>query len=326
MTVPRIGVTLGDPGGVGPEIVLKSFAGQAPPFAAAFVIFGDTRIVAAEGRALGLRVAAEPWREGAAPAGPGLFLADVPTPGAERERRKADARNGAASFKYFEAALAAARRGALEAVVTAPVSKAAWNLAGIGWRGHTDYLESLYPGIIMSFWSERLLVALLSHHLPLIQALAKVRKNVLLNFLRALQRSAGRIEDGPREFLVPGLNPHGGEGGLLGDEDEREIRPAVEAARKEGINASGPYPPDTVFRMALGRPDKLVAALYHDQGLIPFKLEAFESGTNATLGLPFVRTSPDHGTAFDIAGKGIANPRSMMEATRLAGRFIASVS
>jgi 4-hydroxythreonine-4-phosphate dehydrogenase len=211
-------------------------------------------------------------------------------------------------------------------MVTAPVSKAGWHLAGVPWRGHTEYLEHFYPGAVMSFWSDRLRVALLSHHVPLREALTKVRKDALLGYFRVLHQSAGRVPAGPREFLVPGLNPHAGENGLLGGEEEREIRPAVDAARAEGIDVSGPYPPDTVFRMALGRPERMVAALYHDQGLIAFKLESFETGVNATLGLPFVRTSPDHGTAFDIAGKGLADPRSMMEAIRLAVRFTSSAS
>lgn len=325
MTVDRIGVTLGDPGGIGPEIVLKALSGDQAVPSASYVLFGDSRIITEEAGALGLGIALDSWRDGI-PTGPGISLSEVPAPKAGRNRHRPDAPNGEASFRFFEAALAAVRGGFLDAVVTAPVSKAAWKLAGVPWRGHTEYLASLYPGAIMSFWSDRLRVALLSHHLPLEEALGLIRKDVLLDFFRALGLSIGRIKGGPREFLVAGLNPHAGEGGLLGDEEEREVRPAVEAARNEGINISGPYPPDTVFRRALGRPEVLVAALYHDQGLIPFKLEAFEAGTNATLGLPFVRTSPDHGTGFDIAGKGIANPQSMMEAIRLAGRFIASVS
>jgi 4-hydroxythreonine-4-phosphate dehydrogenase len=325
MTVPRIGVTLGDPGGIGPEIVLKVLARDEAVPQASYVLFGDSRLIADEARSLGLPAVFEPW-QAVARSVPGVFLTEVPGPGADRTRSRPDAANGEASFRFFEAALAAVRTGALDAVVTAPISKAAWKLAGVPWRGHTDWLESLYPGAIMSFWSDRLRVALLSHHVPLSEALAKIRKSALLKFFRALRQSAGRIEDGPREFLVPGLNPHAGEKGLLGGEEEGEIRPAVEAARDEGIDVSGPYPPDTVFRMALGRPEKMVAALYHDQGLIPFKLASFEAGVNATLGLPFVRTSPDHGTAFDIAGKGMADPRSMREAIQLAVRFIASAS
>ncbi|MGZ7064888.1 MAG: 4-hydroxythreonine-4-phosphate dehydrogenase PdxA [Candidatus Aminicenantales bacterium] len=325
MTVPRIGVTLGDPGGVGPEIVLKALAGERGLPPASIILFGDPRIIAGEAGSLGLKFTAGAWRESERGKA-GIYLSEVGGPAPERALHRPDARNGDASFRFFEAAAAAARGGRLDALVTGPISKASWKMAGLPWRGHTDYLESFYPGAIMSFWSDRLLVALFSHHLPLIEALGKIRRPALLNFFRRLSTAAGRIEGGPREFLVPGLNPHAGENGLLGAEEEQEIGPAVVAARTEGISISGPHPPDTVFRRALGRPDVLVAALYHDQGLIPFKLEAFESGVNATLGLPFARTSPDHGTAFDIAGQGRADPRSMVEAIRLAGRFTASAS
>lgn len=222
--------------------------------------------------------------------------------------------------------MSAARDDLLDAVVTAPVSKAAWRLAGIPWRGHTDYLERDYPGAVMSFWSERLRVALLSHHLPLSEALGKVRKSNLIDFFRTLHRSLEKAPGGPFDILVAGLNPHAGEDGALGSEEDEEIRPAVETASREGIPISGPYPPDTVFLRARARGNTVVAALYHDQGLIGFKLEAFTSGVNVTLGLPFVRTSPDHGTAFDIAGRGLADPRSMREALILALSFSASAS
>ncbi len=325
MTVPRIGLTLGDPGGVGAEVALKALARGGLPPDAEIVLFGDGRLAAEEARSLSLPFDFEPW-PGHGPARPGIFLRDVAAPGADRTRHRPDAANGEASFRFFEAAVAAVREGSLDAVVTAPVSKAGWGLAGLAWRGHTEFLESRFPGAIMSFWSPRLRVALLSHHLPLAAALGRVRRDTLLAFFRALQRSLARLEGGPREILVPGLNPHAGEGGFLGREEEAEIGPAVQAARAEGIEASGPYPPDTVFLRALDRPGTIVAALYHDQGLIPFKLEGFEMGVNATLGLPFVRTSPDHGTAFDIAGTGAADPRSMGEAVRLAARFSASAS
>jgi 4-hydroxythreonine-4-phosphate dehydrogenase len=325
MTAPRIGVTLGDPGGVGPEVVLKALAREGVLGEASAVVFGNRRVVSREAAALGFRSRLKSWRR--EKSGPrGLFLAEIPDTAADVVRGRPDGENGRASFLFFEAAVAAAREGLLDAVVTAPVSKAAWRLAGLPWRGHTEYLEHLYPGAIMTFWSERLRVALLSHHLPLCEAVARIREDILLDFFRALARCTGRISGGPGEFLVAGLNPHAGEGGLLGDEEEREIRPAVEKARAEGIPVSGPYPPDTVFLKALGRPEVMAVALYHDQGLIPFKLGSFETGVNATLGLPFVRTSPDHGTAYEVAGRGAADASSMVEALRLARRFIASSS
>jgi 4-hydroxythreonine-4-phosphate dehydrogenase len=178
----------------------------------------------------------------------------------------------------------------------------------------------------MTFWSERLKIALFSHHRPLAEAVAAVRKDPLLAFFRSLHRALGRVPGGPFRLFAAGLNPHAGEDGHLGREEIEEIGPAVAAAAAEGIPVSGPFPPDAVFLKARGTADAVVAALYHDQGLIAFKLEAFATGVNATLGLPFVRTSPDHGTAFDIAGRGVADPRSMGEAVRLAAAFSATGS
>jgi 4-hydroxythreonine-4-phosphate dehydrogenase len=320
MTLPRIGVTLGDPGGVGPEVALNSLLHNPDIANAAWVLFGDSRLIGAEARRLGLSLSPVPWSPDAPPRG-GLFLNDIPAPGAGSVRGRDDRANGEAAFRFFDAAVAAAREGRLEGLVTAPVSKTGWAMAGLPWRGHTEFLEHLYPGAVMSFWSGPLKVALLSHHLPLREALGKVRKEALLALLRTLDRSLSGLAGAPSEFLVAGLNPHAGEAGLLGIEEREEIGPAVAAACREGIRAAGPFPPDTVFLRARERKEAMVVAMYHDQGLIAFKLEAFASGVNVTLGLPFVRTSPDHGTAFDIAGRGGADPRSMTEALNLALRL-----
>jgi 4-hydroxythreonine-4-phosphate dehydrogenase len=323
MTLPRIGVTLGDPGGIGPEVVLKAFGGRESVPEAAYIIFGDHRTLDESGRALGLRLNPARWDRSAA-AAPGLCLAELAGPAGEPVIGRPARGNGEASFRFFAEAVESARRGLLDAVVTGPISKEAWHMAGLSWVGHTDYLKHLYPGAVMTFWSDRLKVALLSHHAPIRRALDAVRKDAIVGLLRTLQAAAGPALGGAPEFIVAGLNPHAGEGGLLGPEEEREIGPAIEEARHSGINASGPYPPDTAFLRALGRPNAMAVAMYHDQGLIAFKLEAFASGVNATLGLPFARTSPDHGTAFDIAGKGTADPRSMVEAVKLAWRFAAA--
>ncbi len=325
MTVPRIGVTPGDPGGIGPEIIVKALSRPSALPPSAHILFADSRIVEAEEKRLGLRLAAREWR----PDGPseaGVYIAHVPAPCRDAVHGRISAENGDASFRFFETAVAAARNGRLEAVVTAPISKAAWALAGLPWRGHTDYLAKFYPGAIMSFWSERLKVALFSHHLPLREAVGAVRKDALVCFFMSLHGALAKIPGGPFTLLVAGLNPHAGENGGLGREEEEEIRPAIDAAARDGVPITGPFPPDTVFLRALGKKEAVVVALTHDQGLIAFKLEAFATGVNATLGLPFVRTSPDHGTAFDIAGKGIADPRSMEEALRLAAVFSASGS
>lgn len=312
MIRPKIGITLGDPGGIGPEVTLKSLASLSSLPDAQYILFGSQNVIDAERRVLNLDSS---------------FLSDpislheldlLPGP---VERRKPTASNGAASFRYFEQAVRQAQEGIVQAIVTAPISKQSWDLAGIPWAGHTEYLSRSYPDAIMFFWAADLKVALFTHHLPLIQAIEKIEHKSLLDFILRLHANMNKIQSSGFEFLVSGLNPHAGENGMMGSEEREQILPAIEKARSRGVPISGPFPPDVVFRNALNKPDKIVIALYHDQGLIPFKLTAFERGVNMTLGLPFVRTSPDHGTAFDIAGKGIADPTSMIEAIRLAYKF-----
>jgi len=321
MTLPRIGITLGDPGGIGPEIVVKSLQeiSSLPP--AEYIIFGDPAVLEAEEKFLGISLACRPYRENQPAQDTQISLKEVRALRGPVAKGRACGKNGRASFRFFEEAVKRARRGSLQSVVTAPISKLSWNLAEIPWRGHTEYLEQFYPQAIMTFWAERLTVALFSHHVPLREALKRIRRKNLLKFFHILDQSAEKARPGRYELLVAGLNPHAGEGGLLGDEERQEIIPAIEAARTEGIPASGPYPPDVIFRKALGHPERIVVALYHDQGLIAFKMEAFETGVNVTLGMPFIRSSPDHGTAFDIAGKGEASFRSMTEAIRLAAEL-----
>jgi len=308
MSRPRIGITLGDPGGVGPEIVAKALAAPGALPGADYVLFAEEGDVRREASRLGLTL------------GPPLSFRAPQGARPSGRRGAPDKDNGLASFLAFEAAVAAARAGEIRALATGPVSKTSWALAGVPWRGHTEYLAASYPDAIMTFWSESLTVALLSHHLPLREALARVTRPGLLRFLGALRRGVAAVSDVPREFLVAGLNPHAGEDGILGREEADEIAPAIRDARAAGMPIAGPFPPDVVFRSALGHPEKIVVALYHDQGLIPFKLAAFATGVNATLGMPFVRTSPDHGTAFDIAGDDRADPGSMIEAIRMAAR------
>lgn len=325
MTVPTIGVTAGDAGGIGPEVVIKTLAraGRLPD--AAYVVFADPGVIGAEAEGLGLRIGARDWRPDLPPQ-PGVFLAAVPGPSRQLTRGQVSAANGEASFRAFEAAVDRARAGRIQAMVTAPISKAAWALAGHPFRGHTEYLARLFPGAVMTFWSEELKVALFSHHRPLGEAVAAVRKDALVDFLRSLHGGLGKIPGGPFRLLLAGLNPHAGEDGLLGREEIDEIRPALEKAVAEGIPVTGPFPPDTVFSQARGKRDAVAVALYHDQGLIAFKLVAFAVGVNVTIGLPFVRTSPDHGTAFGIAGQGVADARSMEAAVRLAAAFSATGS
>lgn len=312
----KIGITLGDPGGIGPEVVLKALFQDKNLPAAQYVLFGSRAIVEEEKKNLGLETEIHHFEEDSDRSFSGVSLFELP----DQEVKKGcpSKENGAASFEFFQAALEVAQRGELQALVTAPISKTSWRMAGIPWSGHTDFLQHFFPRAMMFFWSENLKVALLSHHLPLKEALKKVKRESLLSFFRSLHQNLRLFPQGEFELLVAGLNPHAGEGGILGSEEKEEIEPAVRSAQEEGINIHGPFPPDTVFREAFGNPEKIVISLYHDQGLIPFKLISFEKGVNLTLGLPFVRTSPDHGTAFAIAGRGVANPLSMAEAIRLA--------
>jgi 4-hydroxythreonine-4-phosphate dehydrogenase len=324
MTFPRIGVTLGDPGGIGPEVVFKALSDISSLPKAHFILFGNLRFIREEMKALGLEPESFLQGETGQKDHPRISVKEVADFPPNVKKGRPSAENGACSFLSFEAAVHEAHLKNIQAVVTAPISKHSWQLAGIQWAGHTDFLESRYPKAIMSFWSDRLTVALFSHHLPLKKALKKIEKNSLCDFFLDLHTALTSARHKPVEILVSGLNPHAGESGLLGHEEKREIVPAILKAGQKGLNIKGPFPPDIIFRKALSSPDAIVVSLYHDQGLIPFKLLSFEEGVNATLGLPFVRTSPDHGTAFDIAGKGLANPMSMSRAIHLATDLLQS--
>ncbi len=318
MTLPKIGISLGDPGGIGPEIVLKAFSGSFALPQADYILFGSSRVLDEEEKTLGLSLPRGSLKAKKIAAAGTFSLREVDSTLGKIKRGAPLAENGLASFRFFEAAVAEARQGALQGVVTAPVSKRSWALAGISWRGHTDFLSQFYPEVIMAFWSAKIKVVLLSHHVSLREALNRINRRNLRSFFLRLQQDFERISAGGFEYLVSGLNPHAGEEGLFGSEEIEEIVPAVEEARKRGLRITGPFPPDIVFRKALGQEDKIVVALYHDQGLIAFKLEAFDEGVNLSLGLPFARTSPDHGTAFDIAGKNAASAKSLVEAIKLA--------
>ena len=320
--IPRIGITLGDPAGIGPEIVVKALSRSSQLPRAAYVIFGSGRVLEDEQKAQGLSLSLRPFPLEASALPAGLYLDDLAYPQSETDKGRPSADSGKTSFLFFQKAVEEAEKKNVEAIVTAPISKQAWGMAGLRWRGHTEYLSRSYPEAIMAFWSEPLKVALLSHHVPLREALLLVTEANLEKFFWALSRSLDRAASRPFHVLVSGLNPHAGEGGLIGREEE-EIEKAVRKVKAAGLPFDGPFPPDTVFRKALGQKDVLVAALHHDQGLIPFKLVAFETGVNVTLGLPFVRTSPDHGTAFDIAPLRKADPGSFIQAIRLAAELSA---
>jgi 4-hydroxythreonine-4-phosphate dehydrogenase len=281
---PRIAITAGDPAGIGPEIAAKAAADA------------------------GVRAVCDPI----------VFGSD-----AAANMGEVSAASGRAAYDTIVRAVDAAIKGDVDAIATAPVNKLAFAHAGLPWKGHTDLLAHLCgtSRVAMMFHAPELKVVLITVHVPLSEVPALITPELVvqtIDLTRAALPQFGVIK--PR-LAIAGLNPHAGEGGVLGVEDDRVLAPAVAAARARGIDVSGPFPADTVFVRASRGEFDCVIACYHDQGLIPVKLLAFGHAVNVTIGLPIIRTSVDHGTAFDIAGKGVADPGSMIEAVKLAAHM-----
>jgi 4-hydroxythreonine-4-phosphate dehydrogenase len=313
---------MGDPVGIGPEIVAKAFVRGAAGDAAVVGDVGTMR------RAMALLP--DPWPvasiESPAQAAPPRCLPvwqppDLPLGLAGLPWGRVDARAGAAAAACIGAAVRALQRGEGAAIVTAPIHKAALAAAGVSYPGHTEMLQALAgaPAVRMMLANDELRVVLVTVHQSLKSAIAAVTYDAVLETLRIAHVSM----PGAR-IAVAGLNPHAGEDGLFGDEEQRVIAPAIATARAAGIDAHGPFAPDTVFMRARRGEFDLVVAMTHDHGLIPVKYLGVEQGVNVTLGLPFVRTSPDHGTAFDIAGRGSADPASLVAAIEWARRAVSS--
>ncbi len=332
-----IALTMGDACGIGPEILAAAFARDALP--GGFVL-GDVAVLR---RAAALVAAREqvslPVARIERPADalalpprcvPVLPVDGLPDALAALPWGGVDARAGAAAAACIRAAVRLAQSGAVAAIVTAPIHKEALAAAGEPYPGHTELLQAEAAGdgtpapVRMMLANDELKTVLVSIHIALRAAIDAVRQDTVLETLRIAHASAARWGQPAPRIAVAGLNPHAGEGGLFGDEEVREIAPAIAAARRLGIDAHGPFAPDTVFMRARRGEFDLVIAMYHDQGLIPVKYLGVERGVNVTLGLPFVRTSPDHGTAFDIAGRGEADPASLVAAFELARRWTAA--
>jgi 4-hydroxythreonine-4-phosphate dehydrogenase len=283
---PRIAITTGDPSGIGPEIAAKAAA--------------DPRV----------RAACEPIVYG--PSGDERFAPGVLSAAA-----------GRAAYDTLVRAVDAAKVGTVDGLATAPVNKEAFRIAGLPWRGHTDLLAHLTGAshVAMMFHSDELRVVLATIHIPLAEVPRALTQSLMEKTIALTARELPLFDKVQPRIAVAGLNPHAGEHGLFGNEEAEVIAPAVEVCRARGVDVSGPFPADTVFVRARRGEFDVVVACYHDQGLIPVKLVAFGRAVNVTLGLPIVRTSVDHGTAFDIAGKGVADPESMIAATLLAARL-----
>ena len=325
-------LTMGDACGIGPEIIVRAFQRGA---AEGCVVVGDLAVMR---RAMAL--SAEPWPlallDSAADASacpprclPLWQPEGLPAGLEQLPWGQVDARAGAAAAACIEAAVHAVQRGEAAGIVTAPLHKAALAAAGVPYPGHTEMLQALAaapgqapPPVRMMLANDELRVVLVTIHLALREAIEAVTFEAVLGTLRIAHSSAASWGGARPRIAVAGLNPHAGEDGLFGDEERRIIAPAIAAAVAEGIDAHGPFAPDTVFMRARRGEFDLVLAMTHDHGLIPVKYLGVEHGVNVTLGLPFVRTSPDHGTAFDIAGRGVADPASLEAAIRWARRAI----
>lgn len=309
---PIIGITMGDPAGVGPEITVKAIAEMTPEQRANTRVFGNRATLEAARAATGAEIELD------------AITIDFPIENAPLPWGRLDAAAGDAAFRFIEAAVRAAEAGEIGCIVTAPINKEALNAAGHHYDGHTGMLTALTgsKSAFMLLASERLKVIHVSTHVSLKDAIARATPERILATIEAGDAHLKRIGITSPRIAVAGINPHCGENGLFGTEDEQNIVPAVAAAREKGIDVAGPISADTVYHRAYSGAFDLVIAQYHDQGHIPIKLVAFDTAVNVSVGLPIDRTSVDHGTAFDIAGTGKANHANMNSALAYARRLV----
>lgn len=314
--LPRLGITLGDVNGVGPEILIKAMRHSEIVDVCDPLVYGCESAVAAAAESLGIADrSALPWRI----VNPVGALPDY-TPGVMTSEA------GAAAMGWLEAAVDDAVNGKLQGIVTCPISKEGIRAAGYRCMGHTDFIAERTgtSRYCMSLFAKTMRAIHVTGHMPLREALDRLDTSSIVGAIELANDALHRIGIERPRIAVAGLNPHAGENRLLGNEDLDIVAPAVEQCAAAGIECTGPHPPDTVFwRMQRGDFD-MVVALYHDQGHIPMKLIAMDYGVNVTLGVPIVRTSVDHGTAYDIAGKNLASERSLVEAILLAAKLASS--
>jgi len=315
-----VGITMGDAAGIGPEIVVKAYAQglQAP-----CVVYGDAGALRRAAETLGARLEiAEIANVGQARCRAGSLevIACGPALPADLPMGRISAAAGRGAYDYVCAAIDDAAAGRIRAIVTAPLNKKSMHEAGVDYPGHTEILADRTGtrDFAMMLANDELRVLLVTIHVALADVMARITPEAELTAMRLADRACRQMGIVRPRVAVAGLNPHAGEGGKFGREDMDIIAPAVARARAEGLDASGPWPGDTVFMRARRGEFDIVVAQYHDQGLIPVKYLGLDHGVNVTVGLPFVRTSVDHGTAFDIAGKGVADPASLIAAFDLA--------
>ena len=326
-----LALTSGEPAGIGPDITLKAWLRRAELNLPPFYVLGDCNSLRDRAGALGLDVSlAETSPEDA----PTVFASALPVvatgaPATPRPGQPDDS-SAPAAIASIRQAVEHVVAGRASAVVTNPIAKSVLYRAGFHHPGHTEFLAELAatggrtPQPVMMLWSETLAVVPVTIHLSLRDAITQLSTDLIVSTTRIVAAGLkSRFGMARPRLVLSGLNPHAGEDGSLGTEDMNIVKPAVEVLRKEGIDVRGPLPADTMFHQAARKTYDCAICMYHDQALIPIKTLAFDDGVNVTLGLPFIRTSPDHGTAFDIAGTGKANPSSLVAALRLAARMAA---
>jgi 4-hydroxythreonine-4-phosphate dehydrogenase len=337
MNRPVLGITMGDPAGIGPEITAKALADPVVSKTARPIVIGDVRVMRAAARACGLNLAVRgtaqvrdvAWQSGRVEV---LDLANA-DPAAFQIGRVSPV-CGRAAYEYVLRAVELAQAREIEAIVTGPINKEALAAAGLPHTGHTEILATLTGSrtYAMLLIGRELRVIHVTTHVALRRVPDLITRERVLRTIRLGQEAMRRLGLAAPRIAVCGLNPHAGEGGLFGEEEEAAIQPAIADARTDGIDATGPYPADTIMSRAGGGEFDCVVAMYHDQGHVPVKALGFRydearkewtgmSGVNVTVGLPILRVSVDHGTAFDRAGKGTANPESMVEAIRVAAEM-----
>ena len=322
--LPIIGITIGDPAGIGPEISMRSLSDSSVAAICHPVLIGDLEYLRSQAQIFGIEHNLVPFGDNRDPGEIEVIdlgnIDEGVEPGAE------SAATGRASAQYILRAVELWSQGVIDAIATAPISKNAIKMAGFPYPGHTEFLAELTrtSQFAMSFFAEKLRVVLLSTHISLRDAIDRVRAEPLIDLVRFSDRTLGDLLGQRPKIAVAGLNPHASEGGIFGTEERNEIVPAIEACFAEGIEVSGPYSPDTIFLRGYRGEFDAVVACYHDQATIAVKSLSFGSSVNVTLGLPLIRTSVDHGTAFDVAGKGIADESSMKAAIRLAADLVRS--
>lgn len=320
---PIVAVTMGDPAGIGPEIIIKALSLAELSRLSRPVVIGDARVMKnamqySKASPVALkeikRLDEGDFRTGI------INILDMDNVDSKLKIGKVSVEAGRAAVKYVERAIDLAMDKKVDAIATGPINKEAINKAGFRFDGHTELLAKRTgaKNSAMMFLSDSIRVMLVTMHLPLSQVAKEIDKKKILNIIKLADKELTELLGKKPRIGVAGLNPHAGESGIFGSEEEKIISPAVEEAKKLGINVKGPVSADAIFYLANLNMFDIVIAMYHDQGLIPIKLLSFNKSVNVTVGLPIIRTSVDHGTGFDIAGKGWANPSSMIQAIKVA--------